>query len=407
MYNLAFSADGQYLAAGGDSGKARIWDVQSGKMLLALNCDMDGGLGMALSKDGKTVAMAGSSVIRFWDVATGKEKSATQGHDAPILAVAFTPDGKGVATGGDNRQIHLWDAATGQHLRLFKSINASGLAFSPYGKRLAAIGREPHLETGPPGYIWNAETGEELVRLPNMATEQLLSLAFFPAGGACSPAFTTTPENRPTLSATCTYGTPAPANALSSSSWASFRTALPSAPDGQTVAIGGGSVVDDKCFLGLMDIKAGGKLKQLLGHEAPVESVALSPDGKLLVSGSIDKTVRLWEVATGKPLHKLEGHLHPVKAVAFSPDGRIVASGESFAVDKYHQRIVNSGTPQRIRLWDVATGKEVHCFEGHAAHVNSLAFSPDGSRLIAGLANGTALIWDTRAIAVGPGVNAK
>jgi WD40 repeat protein len=74
-------------------------------------------------------------------------------------------------------------------------------------------------------------------------------------------------------------------------------------------------------------------------NENHVNSVAFSPDGKTLASGSLDQTVRLWEVATGKEILKFEGHQDPVCSVAFSPDGRHLASGH------------NNGT---IFIWDVA-----------------------------------------------------
>jgi|GEM_PF-1468433 len=106
---------------------------------------------------------------------------------------------------------------------------------------------------------------------------------------------------------------------------------------------------------------------RLIGkHEAPVSSVAFSPDGSLLASGCHDSIVRLWEVATGGQVLRLEWHRNTVSCVAFSPDGGLLASG---SYDK------------TVRLWEMPTGRQVHILEGHRDPVHSVAFSPDGSLL--------------------------
>src|SRR5262249_28351117 len=135
-----------------------------------------------------------------------------------------------------------------------------------------------------------------------------------------------------------------------------------------------------------------GELHQSLqGSEGEVESVAFAPDGRLLATGSLDNTVRLWDVSTstegrqagGGLLQPLRGHEGKVLDVAFSADGRWLASA---AEDK------------AVRLWDAQTGQEVHVLKAdHMVRPEMLAFSPDGRRLAASgdLDAEKVLLWDT------------
>jgi len=115
------------------------------------------------------------------------------------------------------------------------------------------------------------------------------------------------------------------------------------------------------------------------GHTNYVRSMALSPDGKLLVSGSNDGTVRIWDMETGKEIRYLSGHTDFVHSVTFSSDGALIASGSE---DK------------TVRIWDVKNGVQMMCLQGHFTGVESVIFSPNKRFLISVASMGDLLIWD-------------
>ncbi len=143
-------------------------------------------------------------------------------------------------------------------------------------------------------------------------------------------------------------------------------------PDGRTLASGSW---DRR--IKLWDAATGREIRTFTGHTGWVRSVAFSPDGRTLASGSWDRTVKLWDVVTGRELRTLR-HTNTVWSVAFSPDERTLASGGD----------------AMITLWDVATGQELRTLTGHTNTVWSVAFSPDGTTLASGSGDRTIKLWD-------------
>jgi WD40 repeat protein len=144
-------------------------------------------------------------------------------------------------------------------------------------------------------------------------------------------------------------------------------------PDGKTLVSGSEDQVR------LWEVSSGQCLMTLQGHTSAVRSVAFNPDGKTLASGSEDQTVRLWEVSSGQCLKTLQGHTEEVWSVNFSPDGSILASG---------------GFDRTVRLWEVSSGQCLKTLQGHTKSVGSVAFSPNGSILASGGDDRTVRLWE-------------
>jgi WD40 repeat protein len=124
-------------------------------------------------------------------------------------------------------------------------------------------------------------------------------------------------------------------------------------------------------------IKGMKAVASLAGHASYVNSVAFSPDGQQIVSGSADK-LKVWSVSGGKEVASLAGHTDWVWSVAFSPDGQLIVSGSS---DNF------------VKLWSVSGGKEVASLAGHTGSVCSVAFSPDVQHTVSGSSDNLVKVW--------------
>ena len=144
-------------------------------------------------------------------------------------------------------------------------------------------------------------------------------------------------------------------------------------PDGKILASGS---YDDT--IKLWELDTGKNLRTLTGHSGDIEAIAISPDGQILASGGDDGTIKLWNLNTGQEIRTLKGHYNFIRSIAISPDGKILASGSY---------------DDTIKLWELDTGKEIQTLTGHRESVQCLAFSPDGDILASGSHDRTINLW--------------
>jgi WD40 repeat protein len=174
------------------------------------------------------------------------------------------------------------------------------------------------------------------------------------------------------------YGDPLPPGVIARLGTVRFRNgdvifSVVFSRDGKYLATSAGDTVR------WWDVTTGKQVREFRGHPYGVECLAISPDGKVLASGSNDGTFRLWDVATGLEICCVQGHVLDIRSIAFSPNGKTLAT---------------AGRDARIRLWDAGTRKKTQELEGHTSRIFSVAFSPDGKLLASGGEDQTLRLWD-------------
>jgi RNA polymerase sigma factor (sigma-70 family) len=367
---LTFSRDGKLLGAvRGD--KVVVYEVETGKRLHDFPVDLTVEVScFGFSADGNVLLTGGrAEPARLWDLRTGKEKVKLQ-TQGPAPVVALAPDGRTAATAGEKQPaISLWDAATGQEIRRLKGHRnmAHALAFSPDGKTLASAGNDGTVR------LWNPATGAEVQR--HDCSQWTAATTAWSAQGGMTRFLTFTADGRVLLLGRTDYtirgwlvetGKEQPRFLPP---YTVFPGVAAVTPDGQTVGL-----VAPGGHIQFRDRTTGDQVVgQRAGHSMPVNMAVFSRDGRLLATASNDRTVRIWDVASGKEVRVIAGHTGPVDLVAFAPDGRQLVSC-----------CCTDSADRLLSVWDLDDGLEVQQFHlPSEIIVRALAFSSDGKSLLA------------------------
>jgi WD40 repeat protein len=365
IFGARFSPHGRRFVTGGEGGRLRLYDAETG---LQLGPDLTGHTGWVndaiFSPDGrKIVSVSDDRTIRLWDADTGKPiGQPITGHQGEVWAVAWSPDGHIIASGGVDKTVQLWNADTGQPIGqpLRQPDRVHAVEFSPDGRRILTARSNGTLQ------FWDVGTGQPIGAPLTGHKAEVNDMEFSPDGRRIVSGSSDGDLRLWDAETGLPIGEPMAAHG-------SRVTNVAFSPSGQRIASGNsdGSVR-------LWDTDTGQLVgAPMRGHRSAVGTVSFSPDGTQLLSGSQDGTIRLWNVRIRQPL---TGHLGGVSSVAVSPDGH---------------RIASAGNDGTARLWNADNGFPVGkplVASGQA--LSSVAFSPDGRRLATAGADGTVRMWD-------------
>jgi RNA polymerase sigma factor (sigma-70 family) len=409
---LTFSPDGTTLATGDDSARPkamiRLFDVATGKELRQIPLPGNSSIrSIAFAPDGKVLAASGVKTTGLLEPATGKERWRLEHR---TVGLHFSADGK-ILTGAVSGAIHQWDTTSGKVLTPQSAGDSSvrQILTTPDGRLVITRGEDGD------GHLWDARSGAHLRRL-NVAWRYGLALS--PDGRYLAWAV---------QDESVTYKDPVAGRWIATGNrirlydittdrfderFPGFKGnahELTFTRDGQTLV-----TVDHRDgAVRLWDVATGKETRSfvvLRKDEATRSGLAhlvwnsiLSPDGRTLAVTyqRFDNTtallgnyaVRLWDVASGKELHDLPGHLDYVHAVAFSPDGRFLVTGSQPLAD-FLQHVTGKPANQ-VFVWDVARGRRVaHLPQGLPIGATCAAFAPDGRTFATASPDGTIQLWE-------------
>ena len=360
---LAASADGKQLYSGSKDQTIRAWDPADGRLLLQIDTPAEV-LSLARLGDGTKLASGGSdNLIRLWRIPFSAAAPLNE-PAGPVVAFAVSQDRARLAIAQADGRIALVDPAA---LNVTQTLaghqgGVAAISLNGDGTQLASVGADQMAR------VWLAASGESPVAIP-VGPSPATAVAISPAAdriargredGSISVLALDTPDPRAV-----------------GGDWGAVPKVAATSADGRLLAAA--TSADGKPVVRIVDVASGNVLQTLAGHEGAITSIAFSGNAQRIVTGSEDRTARVWSVGDGALVATIGGHNAAVSAVALNADG---GQATTAAADKV------------LAVWNVADGAQVRTLEGHGDVVASLAYTSDGSQVVSGSADGSVRVYN-------------
>ncbi|MBF0456550.1 MAG: protein kinase [Nitrospirae bacterium] len=355
--SLSTGQRGPYVISAGNDKTVRIWNIVTGKCLMVM-AGHEGAVNNIARDSGSSLILTCSEdmTIRLWDTATGKHLKTFSGHNGAVTSAAFMQSGRSFISGSTDNTLCRWDIESGQREYVFKRFEGPSLALSADGKTAIYS-------------VWNG------LRVVNCLNRFILPYALAvpvssEEAGKREGGFQTILDEAERL--------------INEGSLMSIPELI---KKGRQIK----GYERDRDALKLIErlsrvfpkqrVQGAWELGAVQGHDGAVNAVAVSENGRYVVTGSADCSAALWDAASMSCLKIFKGHEGMVNAVAISGDSRFIISG---------------GEDAAVRLWDVENGELKWIFSGHCAPVTAASFSPCGKYALTGSLDGSVVLTDLK-----------
>lgn len=350
VYCCDFSPDGRQIVSGGDDATVKLWDVKSGTVLHTFEGHREAVVCCSFAPDGKEVLTGGSdNILCLWNLQTKKRRFLLS-HSDPINCCAFSPDGKEVLSGAWDNTLILWNRKTGRTVRVYEGHKdgVQSCAFSPDGRAILSGSYDETLK------VWDRRSNKLLGTIAEPGN--IVSLCGF------------SPDGQEIISGN--YGNGMRLRAASPkltlgtfSRKLNFDAKLALSPNDDKVLTTNGT------DLILWSRDTAKVLFEMKGHTEEIKRCLFSPDGKMVISSSADKTIKLWDANTGALRSSFKCPFGFIHDLTFLSTKLVVLANKDVKGND-------------LVLWDIQEGKPLASFKGSGQAVSAGAISPDGSQIV-------------------------